>query len=290
MLTIASTSEVLAAMQHAHQIVFSSYVLRRGSVLDALDGAAKRGASVTVRLEGRPVDTPDHQLATANAQAVDRLNADGAHAKLWNANDTRFDPRAIHLKAALIDGSTVFLDDRNWPDDGADTIVRDTNAADVAAVDHAIFGKRRPGDRVQTKKEDAVNDEAKLLQAFHGHSDVLVQSESFGPSRIACSLEKLLHQHVPVRLIVSQRALKEQERLVLDRLQHDGGQVRVGESDEKMAIVGDRGWIGSANATSGVPDQADWGIRITEPDILATMRRHFERNWEAATPLPIKEG
>lgn len=285
MLTIASTSDVLAAMQHAHKIVFSAYVLRPGRVLDALDGAAKRGTSVTVRLEGRPVDTPDHQLAQANAKAVDQLNAHGAHAKLWNEYYRRFDPRAMHMKAAIVDGSSVFLDDRNWPDDGADMILRDTSAADITAVERAIFGKRGPGDRVQTKKEDALKDEAALLNDYRGKTEVTVQSESFGASPAARALKGLANARVPVRLIVSERDLKMNEQTLLKDLQGAGAQVRVGDSDEKMAIAGPNGWIGSANATTGVNEQIDWGIPISEPEILATMRQHFERNWEASKPF-----
>jgi hypothetical protein len=39
-----------------------------------------------------------------------------------------------------------------------------------------------------------------------------------------------------------------------------GVMVRTSNADEKFAVDGDAVWIGSANATHGVPNQIDFGL------------------------------
>ena len=89
-----------------------------------------------------------------------------------------------------------------------------------------------------------------------------------------------------VRLIVA--ALEERskgsnaERAALARLAQAGVEVRVGTSGEKIALDGENGWLGSANATRGLADQIDWGI-ITQGAMTAALREKFEQNWSAAS-------
>ena len=54
MLSLASLSDVVAAIGSARSIAFSAYMLHPGAVFDALEAAARRGASVDVRVEASP--------------------------------------------------------------------------------------------------------------------------------------------------------------------------------------------------------------------------------------------
>lgn len=54
MLELSSQTQLTAALDRARSVTLVAYMLRRGPVFDALAAAARRGAKVTVRLEGRP--------------------------------------------------------------------------------------------------------------------------------------------------------------------------------------------------------------------------------------------
>ncbi|HET9394323.1 MAG TPA: phospholipase D-like domain-containing protein [Candidatus Rubrimentiphilum sp.] len=286
MISLISEKQVVAAIRGARSVLLTAYALRPGRVLENLEDAARRGASVRVRLEGRPYgDTAGHLIAD-NRRAVKALRRLGADAKLVDTN-ARNGP-ALHMKAAVCDG-VAYLDDRNWPD-GGDTIVRDDFRTDIAAIEAAAL--RQPSVRSEefwTSKAQALAAERRLLASAAHAKRVDVESESFGSGGGAYGeLKRLAQSGVPCRLIVAQRDLNAKSERALASLAQAGVAVRVSSSDEKMAIVdGARAWIGSANATSSYVngDQIDWGLRTDAPDVLAHLRRRFQSTWNTATPL-----
>ena len=276
-------------MQNARSVLLTAYTLRPGSMLDAVEDAARRGARVTVRLEGSPYADPSGELAAGNKRVVRELRRLGADAKVVDTN-ARNGP-ALHMKAAVCDG-VGYLDDRNWPNSG-DTIVRDDFGADVAAIrSAALLGHAEHTPEFSTSKRDALWAERRLLAGAGRAKRVDVESESFGAgSGVYGELKQLAASGVQCRLIVSRRDLNDKSRRALTVLAQSGVAVRISDSDEKMAVVdGTRGWIGSANATSAFAngDQIDWGLRTDAPDVLHHLSRRFATTWRKATPFESK--
>jgi phosphatidylserine/phosphatidylglycerophosphate/cardiolipin synthase-like enzyme len=282
-ISLSSEKQVARAMHTARSVLLTAYTLRPGSMLDAVEDAARRGVRVTVRLEGHPYADPSGEVAAANKRVVRELRGLGADAKLRDTN-ARNGP-ALHMKAAVCDG-VAYLDDRNWPD-GGDTIVRDDFRGDVAAIRSAArFGHAERTPEFWTSKRDALWAERRLLDRARNAKRVDVESESFGSgSGVYGALKQLAASGVQCRLIVSRRDVNDKSKRALAALTQAGVAVRVSDSDEKMAIVdGARAWIGSANATSSFAngDQIDWGLRTDARDVLRHLSRRYATTWHAA--------
>lgn len=283
MLRLSSAGAVVRAIHDAREIALIAYALRPGRVEDALLDAARRGARVTVRLEGEPRYDPDGTLARDNGAAIDALARAGADATLMR-------DRVLHAKAIVVDGA-VFLDDRNWPDDGEDTIVRDDFARDRRIVRDAVRGRGDDPDRCfAIRKRDALASEARLLASGSNADEVMVESESFGSgNRVYAALARLGDAGASPRVLVSSRDLSEspRERRAIAALERHGVRVRAVDADEKFALVGTRAWIGSANASAAFdrPDQLDWGARTDNGEISEALRDRFERRWAGASDI-----
>lgn len=278
----------MAALRAARDISLAAYTLRSGRVERALVAAARRGARVSVRLEGRPFNDPQGQLLADNERAVAVIRAAGGDARIVDGKPGGEAP--LHAKAAIVDGN-VFLDDRNWADDGSETLVRDTFSQDRAAVNDAVHGTGgAPGRWFATRKHDALALEARLLRGSSSGDGVVVESESFGAFNSAFeALDALAKRGAHPRLLVSSRDLQNNAREInaLEKLQQDGVKIRSVDADEKFALAGSRAWLGSANATAAFdkPDQIDWGLRTDEPAVVAHLRETFERRWKSAVPF-----
>lgn len=282
MIALSTTDGVLAAMQHARAVTLTAYVLRPGRVLRALQDAAYRGARVTVRLEARPYGDTSGELLRENSTAIGALRAAGADAATVDGDGAH----PLHLKAALIDRA-LYLDDRNWPDDGADTIIRDCDPRDLHSVDEALGGNPRNDAPLATQKDAALRREANVIyRAADAGEPVDVQSESFGYGRVCGALRSAAQAHVPIRLLVAKRDVNAHTESALKRLIALGVSVRVSKSDEKMALAGDRGWLGSANATMGIENQLDWGLDIFDTSIISSLRERFNATWDQSVPYP----
>jgi phosphatidylserine/phosphatidylglycerophosphate/cardiolipin synthase-like enzyme len=281
----SSQKQLVSALRRAQTVLLTAYILRPGSVLDALEDAARRGARVTVRLEGRPYGKAGSQIAAENRATVRALRRCGADASLADTNASN--GPALHMKAAVCDG-VAFLDDRNWPRQG-DTIVRDNFPADVRAIETAaLTGRALRAPDLCTNKRDALWSERRLLASAGKAKRVDVQSESFGASGGTYGELKWLAQSgVACRLIVARRDLKEKTRRALDALTRAGVSVRLSDSDEKMALVdGKRAWIGSANCSSPFynGNALEWSLRTGAPAILTRLSRRFDATWRTAQP------
>lgn len=278
MITTSTRAEALDALSHAHSILFMSYLLGRGAVADALIKAAKAGATVTVRLEGKPLRNA--ALARMNRRTLAVLKKAGAHVSLADRNGRG---PALHIKALVCD-RVAYLDDRNWTA-GGDAIMRDDAASHVAALAQAARGRTVRAANFWTSKHAGLQAETRLLEDATHARTVEVESENFGYSPQAyAALQRLARAHVRCKLLVSSD-LNARGKAALARLAAEGVEVRAGTANEKVAVVdGRRAWVGSANATEG-PDQIDWSLRTRRAALVRDLQRHFETNWSKAKPL-----
>jgi phosphatidylserine/phosphatidylglycerophosphate/cardiolipin synthase-like enzyme len=286
MIALSSTRAFVAALRTARNVTLTAYTLSRGRVLDALAQAAARGAAVHVFLEGNV----DRDGVPLNAGAAARLRRTGADVHLVNANADAY-AATLHCKAALVDG-TLFLDDRNWPSNGGDTIIRDDATRDARLLRDALAGRAdKPASSFAVTKRAALDAEARVLLAARSGSDVIVESESFGgANRAFGAIQRAARAGARVRLLVNRHDLQASasERRALERLVAAGVAVRSCDGEEKFAVVsGSNGWLGSANASAAFeqPDQLDWGMRTNAPQVLAHVRRAFEERWTHARPF-----
>lgn len=282
MIALSSTARMLTAVRSAHTITFSAYFLHPGAVVSALAAAKERGAQVAVRVDAAPFqETPGMKAATL--RALTELRAAGVDARAIKP-DAR--GRGLHLKAAVLDG-VAYLDDCNW--NTADTVVRDENPAHVRAIRRAMSGQApdRVGSLVLDKAA-ALRDEASVLSRAKRVVDV--ETESVGVSCVSGELRRLATAGVHCRLLVSDQCARdsiEQKRIA--SLEAAGVQVRAVRANEKLAVCGDRGWVGSADATCAYrsDDYIDWGISTRDPKIVRALRAGFNARWRAAKPVSI---
>lgn len=283
MLALSSLSRVAAAIERARSVTLVAYLLPRGTIVDALADAARRGARVTVRLEGKPYFDSSGGVARLNRAVVDELARAGADAHLVDDDGTK--PQ-LHAKAVLVDG-TLYLDNVNFARSG--TILRDDRRADARALRDAVADRIDPPTRsFALRKVDALRLEAAALDAARRRDRIEVETESAGSGNaVYARLERLGRAGLRPRLLVSREALTTKERSLLHRLQSSGVRVRVCASNEKFAVAGRNAWLGSANATSPFPDtqQLDWGARTKSRSIASYLRARFEARWQSAREL-----
>ena len=267
MVELSSARELFAAIARAKTIELQAYTLH-GQVLRALEAAASRGARVGVELEGSPHDDPRGRLARENRRVVAQLRADGVDARLG-------DP--LHAKSIVAD-DTLFLDDRNF--NASDLVLRDDDPADSASIPMI--------------KHEALAVEAEMLRSARSDDGVIVASESFGCcNSVYSALDALAKSGEAPRLVVCERELRgnARERNLLLTLVRDGVRVRVGRDTEKLALAGDRAWVGSANATVAFDraDLPDWGLCSGDPAIVAAVRDRIESEWSRAKDLRLNQ-
>lgn len=265
MISLSSGIELQRALQNAREVDFAAYMLSP-AMERALEAAARRGARVRVRLNGCFPDARD--LLRANRDAVRRLRALRADARL--VHRTEGDGPPLHLKAAICDG-VAYLDDCNFRAGTRDTVVR--------------AGRSTRG--VELDKKSALDAEAALLRAAH-RGTVEVESESLGYSPVYSALKQLAQHGVHCRLLVSEYGARGNYSAAAHHLADAGVDVRIANSDEKFALCGTRGWIGSANATSYYlhPDQLDWGAATSNTTLLRALHVKFAQNWRSSKALP----
>jgi hypothetical protein len=265
MLALRSIGDVLGTLERARHVKVQAYTLH-GPVLHAVEAAARRGADVSVELEGRPLDSSGGHLAAENRRLARELRAAGAAVTLGHP---------LHAKAITADG-TLYLDEKNWAK--SDLVLREDDPVAVKAI--------------PTDKRDALALEAALLGNAHRGDDAIVESESFGSSNVVeAALARLARSGAVPRLLVAQRELRSDpcERAVLERLVGDGVRVAICADSAKLAVAGGRAWLGSANATSpyGRGAMTDWGVDTSDDAIVHAVRDRLEKQWAAARPFKI---
>ena len=282
-LTLSPRSVFQAALAAGRDVAFGSYTLAPGGpVAHALEAAADRGAHVVVRLDGHPTFGHDATGAGFARTTVRDLRAHGVRVETTGPSD----PPA-HLKAAVVDG-VAFLDDRNWAAHGEETIVRDDDPADVAAIRAAIAGRPAAEVSVALEKSAALAAEARAIAMAPGDT-IDIATESFGGCAVSVALAARAAAGSHVRLEVDARALAAdrsgRERTLLAHLAAKGIEIRAVSTDAKMAVCSDRAWLGSANATYAPGPMSDWGLTTFDPAIVDVLRATFERVWESGTQI-----
>lgn len=277
-ISLRNHADVLAAIARASSVALSAYVLSAQSPLvRALTDAADRGARIAVTLDGAPyfgaagpTDSPNPNLACAQT-----LRAHGATVELSASADP-----PVHLKAAVIDGRG-FLDDRNWPASGRDTVVETDDPMAVDAIGDAIAGKPRDSNDFALRKAAALELEAATIGSAGDRIDVA--TESFGASALAAALGERARAGAAVRLEINANVLagdvSGREHRALAKLAAAGVAIRAVGAAEKFAVSAGQVWLGSANATAAGGEMLDWGVRSDDPRLAAALTRSFERSW-----------
>lgn len=265
MLALSSTGEVVERLAHAETVSAEAYTLG-APLVRALAAAARGGALVSVALEAHPYEDRNGSLGRLNARIVQRLRAAGVDACLRDG---------LHAKEIAVDG-TLYLDEKNWRDN--DIVVRLDGGRDKRAV--------------ATSKSGALAQEGRLLAGAAPGEDVIVATESLGAGNATyAALADLAKRGLKPRLLVTRRVLREtpRERALLAHLERDGVRVRSCDDSAKLAAVGDRAWLGSANATyaGGRWDMSDWGLDSADPAVASAVRQRLEDDWASAKPVEV---
>jgi hypothetical protein len=272
--TLSSVAALTAEIAAARHVAFGAYVLGSGPVRAALVSAAQHGADVDVVLPRAPWPDPAGDVARTNAAAAGALRGAGAHVR-W----ARPDPHTtFHLKAAVCDG-VAYLDDRNWTRSGADLVVADHDRSAVRLVRDALRGHGGAIAGLATRKDAAQQLELELI-ASAGAAPVTVETETIGAGPLSAALAQHAASGAPTTLIVS-AAEAAHERGLLAHLRSVGVDVRGGGTNAKLALVGARAWIGSANATFAGKDygaQLDWGTVTADAPLVAAVRAALARD------------
>lgn len=256
----------------AQHIAIVTYTLApQQSIVSDLCAASARGANVSVVFSRNAFGE-----AQRNNIATERLFIK-CGVKIFKSHTDS------HLKLAILD-SILFFDDTNFSSAGE--MVRDDIPGDRAIAQRAILGIFGENDHLWTRKADALAAEARVALARASHS-LDVSSESFGPGTTLYEtliLRARLHDHI--RLIVARREAEDsrnrEERQALGRLAREGVEIRYGDGNEKMLVDGDNLFLSSANATTGYPNQIEWGIAAHSPTLAAALKTRFAREWAQA--------
>ena len=191
----------------------------------------------------------------------------------------------LHCKAAVVD-DTLFLDDRNWPDDGADTIVRDTFASDAQIVRDAVDGKEdRPTPFFSVAKRESLASESRLLRERtrgrrRDRRERIVRGEQ---SRVQgdryCRARRRARTPARERARLQGNA---NEQGALKKLAADGVGVRVCDADEKFAVIKARadGSVQPMRRSHSIIPTNSIGARApTRPQSCHICADAFEKRW-----------
>jgi hypothetical protein len=275
---------MLDAMKTARRVTFCAYFLKPGPVERSLEDAARHGAEVHVRADGDLYGDCKAKMPASRAaiRALQRLHADAAF--VHTSDD---DAPGLHMKAAVCDG-VAFLDDCNWSR-GGDTVIRDDKPSHVRAICSAILERAAPpAGGLCLTKASALDAERRMLQHPRCRQ-VDVQTEDIGRGEVSKQLRELAARHVRCRVLVSERSFKS-HRATHDAavsLQKAGVDVRIAKASEKLAVAGERGWVGSANATTSNFNGADidWSLTTNDARTVRALKRRFDARWRDAAAV-----
>lgn len=283
--------QLINAVQRSSAVTVSSYVLTPYSPMgEAIVQAHRNGSETVVVLDSEGVG--DAVRNKINQSVID-FQQRGVTMRLSNG--------ASHLKSALIDRRVVYLSDRNFTSSGAIVLASD-DPDDYNAVVDAIA--RRPGAgsaHLRVYKRDALALEASIING--GQGTLYCETESL--SGVIHSYATRSSQNPALDALVA-RAARSKVFLIVSGDEYDDGQhdrehelghelqrrgveVRVGHSNEKMAIDSSDAFVGSANMSGGSDDvqsQPDFGMEVSDSTITAALRQHFDADWRAAQPAP----
>lgn len=199
--------------------------------------------------------------------------------------------RALHMKSVYAanlpnqpDRRVLYLSDENFSNG---YYVRDERESDKLLVAKALSEDAGSDGRFfSTQKSQSLALEAQAVSAARG-TELVVESESFGPGNTLTDALERRAQGIPVRLLIASREYgdKPAERAyVRELIQRYRINVRLSAATDKLAVSGDVFWIGSTNSTRGYDEQIDWGLAGVDAGLATMARQVFEHNWSTSTP------
>lgn len=244
-------------------------------MIAALAMTARAGGRANLVVDGNPYD-PQGDVRGSDEEAL-------TLARRLNINVFR-SPTPMHLKAAIV-STGCYLSDRNWSRTAV--VLFDRDPVDYAAVSDAAKGSPRSVSHgsdggLALVKEQALALEAQLLAQGVRLS---IESESFSAGN---PVYQQLYAHAAgARLIIAATEYRQKasERAAVARLVARGASVRTSGANEKIALAGDGVYVGSANATSGVENQVEWGLVTHDIAIVTLVRNRFEAEWSEGAPV-----
>jgi hypothetical protein len=281
---LVDLAHVAADIERSTTVTLSAYSLSaRGRVAKALVAAANRGGRMWLVLDGAGMAGAMRSnrataaalcAATGGRNTSSRIDQDLAtlcEGRL-RIDMTRY---ALHMKAAVLEDA-IYVSDRNWTSSRRSLILALPSAMRTI-VERAILGAAGTSGSLTTRKADSLAAEATLLRSNRSRR-VLLESESFGRSAIADALVARAGAGDDVTLVVArfEYGRSRTERALLSDMARHGVHVFTATSDEKIAVAGDSVWIGSANATAGVPNQIDWGFWTDDHALAMALTQHVE--------------
>lgn len=269
-ISIVDMSSLLGAVEQAQTVTVTAYVLSMKTHLaQALVAAHDRGARVVLELSSSAFGPPK------------RTNAETAAVMKSHGINVLFSQGPLHAKIAIVDRQ-MYLSDRNWDNKGG-FIILDRYEPDRNVVAGLLRGVPGSDDHFWTQKSDALAYEARVI-SMSGRT-INFESESFGGNNVVYNaLLRRAQQGATVRVIVARMEYErsESEQRYIQELKAAHIQVRIGETNEKMALNGPAIWFGSSNATRGLATQIDWGMAMIDASLAQTLTARFEDNWNAA--------
>ncbi len=176
--------------------------------------------------------------------------------------------------------SVAYLDDRNWTKRGPELVLADDDPADVSLVRDGLNGRGQSDATLATRKDAALQRELDLVE-HAGRAPLTVETERVATSPLTRALQARALRGEPTTLIASRAHRPRREAHAIAALRADGVTVRNGGVNEKLAIAGDRAWIGSGNATGAAgrnARQIEWGLTTRDPAIVGAVRAALARD------------
>lgn len=271
---LVSLATVIDDINSASTVTASAYTLSpHGKVARALARAAQRGARVSLVLNGHAIGGADRD----NDADAATFNSEGIR--------TQLSSEALHMKAIVVNGTDIYVSDRNWTSSSRSLILQLPTYTRFT-VERAILGRSGSVGAFTTRKADSLTNELTLIAHRSSHR-LLVETESFGDGPIAKTLKARAQMGDDVTLVIARfeydQTLHEQE--VVADLVRAGVHVYAGDSDQKIAVDGPAVYAGSSNLTQGLPDQIDWGFVCVDQDLAATLGQSVQSDAAAATEI-----
>jgi len=264
------------------------YLLTDRSVIDALVATHRRGVAVRVMLERDPYGS-----GPGNASAYDQLLRAGVDVRWANPAFS-----LTHEKALIADGETALIMTLNLVYSAFHgnreygIVTRDpAEVAEALAGFNADWGRRAFKPKVPSLLWSDANTRLKLLDFIDGaRTSLLLEQESLQDRELLQHLASAARRGVDVRIITPpDDGESDPNRRGREQLLAAGAAVRTLEKPKVHAktIVADgaRAITGSANMTySGLENNRELGIRVSEPEIVARLVETFEADWAIAEP------
>ncbi len=301
-LVVYSTPEngaavLLKAINSAQKSIrFKIYLFTRDDIKDALIAAAQRGVDVRAIVE--------LNVSGGSATNVDMYNAMKNSGVKWQW--ASYDFRFTHEKSIIIDDQVGLIMTYNSTASGFNSNrgygVIDRRADDIAEmikVYEADWQKIQPDLSNARLIWSPVNARKRWVELIDSAKSTLeMEQEEWLSQEIVGHVADAAKRGVKVRVIIppseGQGAFDQQP--YYDLLRAAGGQIKFMDDPHMVGkttlVDGQRALVGSENVSNNSLDNnRELGIIFDQADAIETLRRAFEKDWQAATvdAFPVSE-